>query len=100
MTFKKIEFETEEEMEDHFRGGNYKFSKLVVDTILKNLNNKDKDIQVLEIFTRDTGTVYDISIEKNTFKETLEANLKTMERFEDYERCSKIVEAVKFLDLN
>ncbi len=40
---------------------------------------------------------YDIMIDRPDMIETLEQNLTTMEEYEDYERCSKIVKAIDYL---
>ena len=40
MKIRKIEFETEEEMEQSLAENDYKFHKLVVDSALKNIDSK------------------------------------------------------------
>jgi len=36
-------------------------------------------------------------IERPDMIETLEQNLESMERYEDYERCAKIISAIDYL---
>jgi hypothetical protein len=61
------------------------------------LHTKINDIPVLSIYTKDTDMFYDIMIERPDMVETLEQNLTTMEEYEDYERCSKIIKAIDYL---
>ncbi len=94
---KQIEFDTEEEMEQSFTENDYKFHKFVVDSALKNIDSKKKEIKIMSILTKDTNTTFDIILEPKFMVETLETNLPIMEEYEDYERCQKIVNAIKYL---
>ena len=91
------EFDTTEEMNDSFRGGDKKLHDLIVDTALANVKTKRKTIPVVSIYTKDEDMIYDIMIERDDMLETLEQNLTSMEEYEDYERCQKIVEAISYL---
>ena len=91
------EFDTAEEMNDSFRGGDKKLHDLIVDTALANVKTKRKTIPVVSIYTKDEDMIYDIMIERDDMLETLEQNLISMEEYEDYERCQKIVEAISYL---
>lgn len=91
------EFDTTEEMNDSFRGGDKKLHDLIVDTALANIKTKRKTIPVVSITTKDEDMIYDIMIERDDMLETLEQNLTSMEEYEDYERCQKIVEAISYL---
>jgi len=97
MKIRKIEFDTEEEMERVINESNYKFNKFVVDSALKNLESEKKEITIMSILTKDTNTTFDIILEPKYMVETLETNLPVMEDFEDYERCQKIVDAINYL---
>ena len=96
----KWEFESEDQIQDIFTYGRKELNDLIVDTALDNLHTKIKDTPVVSIHTRDTDTFYDIMIERPDMIETLEQNLTTMEEYEDYERCSKIIKAIDYLKLN
>jgi hypothetical protein len=96
----KWEFESEDEIQDIFIYGRKELNDLIVDTALDNLYTDINDIPVLSIHTKDTDTFYDIMIERPDMIETLEQNLTTMEEYEDYERCSKIIKAIDYLKLN
>jgi len=91
------EFDTEEELQEIFNGNSKKLHNLIVDTALLNLKNRKKTIPVVSIHTKDDDTIYDIMIDRPDMIDTLEQNLITMEEFEDYERCQKIVSALDYL---
>lgn len=91
------EFDTEEEMNETFKGGNRKLHNLIVDTALANIKTRKKTIPIVSIHTKDNNMIYDIMIERFDMIETLEQNLKVMEEFEDYGRCQKIFEAINYL---
>jgi|TARA_R110001592_G_C13099524_1_gene744053 hypothetical protein len=93
------EFDTEEELQEIFNGNSKKLHNLIVDTALLNLKNREKTIPVVSIHTKDDDTIYDIMIDRPDMIDTLEQNLITMEEFEDYERCQKIVNAINYLKL-
>jgi hypothetical protein len=98
MEFKhKWEFDSEDEIQDIFTYGRKELNDLIVDTALDNLHTEIENIPVLSIFTKDTDTLYDIIIERPDMIETLEQNLVSMEEYEDYERCSKIINAIDYL---
>ena len=60
MKIRKIEFDTEEEMERVINESNYKFHKFVVDSALKNIESEKKEITIKSILTKDTNTTFDI----------------------------------------
>ena len=101
MEFKhKWEFDSEDEVESIFTDGKKELNDLIVDVALDNLHTKIENIPVVSIHTKDTDTLYDIMIERPDMVETLEQNLISMEEYEDYERCSKIIKAIDYLKLN
>ena len=98
MKFKhKWEFETEDILSKSLESGNKKLHNLIVDIALKNLITKLKEIPVVTIHAKDSDVIYDIMIDRLDIIETLEQNLIIMEEHEDYERCQKIFEALKYL---
>jgi len=84
-------------MNDAFRGGLKELHDLIVDTALANIKTKRKEIPVVSIRTKDEDVLYDIMIDRKDMVETLEQNLQSMEEYEDYERCQKIVNAIDYL---
>ena len=91
------EFNTIEEVNNIFKDGMKELNDLIVDTAIKNLKTKRITIPVVSIYTKDEDVTYDIMIDRPDMVETLEQNLTTMEEYEDYERCQKIVSALDYL---
>ncbi len=91
------EFDTTEELNSIFSNGKKELNDLIIDIALKNLKTKRKEIPVVSIYTKDEDMTYDIMIDRLDMVETLEQNLDTMEEYEDYERCQKIVSALDYL---
>jgi hypothetical protein len=92
-----IEFDTTEEITEYVSGGNYNLSVLIVDTILKNLKTKKREMLIISFIAKDADLTYDIIVNRKDFIETLTQNLPSMEKYEDYERCQNIVNALKYL---
>lgn len=78
-------------------GGDYNLSCLVVDTTLENLKTKRKVIPIVSIYSQEEDMVWDLTLDREDMEVTLEKNLPIMEKFEDYERCQKIVNGIKFI---
>lgn len=98
MEFKyEMEFDTTQEVVDILEGGNHDFSALIVDEVINNIKTRKKEIPIVAIHVDDEDLTYEITVEKEVFVDTLEFQLRIMEQFEDYERCQKIVDAIKIL---
>lgn len=85
---------------DHFEDkirGNLEISNIIVNTILSNLTTTKRHIYAISITVEDTGDTYDFTINRECFRDTLNKNLYIQERFEQYEVCNKIVEALNKL---
>jgi|TARA_R110000823_G_C15861313_1_gene493209 hypothetical protein len=93
----KWEFDSDEEMENTFKGGNKKLHDLIIDVAIIYLKTKEKSIPVVSIYTSKEDMNYDIMIERRDMIETLEQNLIIMEEYEDYERCQNILKALNYL---
>jgi hypothetical protein len=72
----------------------FRISKAIVDGILDNISSKKKYIHVLSITCLEEGEIYDITVERKHFAETLEENLPYYIREEQYEDCSRIVRTI------
>ena len=72
----------------------FRISKAIVDGILDNINSKKKHIHVLSVTCLEEGEIYDITVERKHFAETLEENLPYYIREEQYEDCSRIVKTI------
>jgi hypothetical protein len=71
-----------------------RIAKAIVDGILENMNNKKKHVHVLSVTCLEEGEIYDITVERRHFAETLEENLPYYIREELYEDCQRIVETI------
>ena len=86
-----------EEFEKMFALRDLRISKALVETILKNLNSRKRHLHALSIFVENEETIYDVTVDRQDFVETLESNLSIYEENELYEGCAEIVKALKFL---
>lgn len=72
-------------------------SEAIVQSILSNLKTRKKNVHVLSVKCIEENTIFDITLEKVNFKETLKENLKYFEDREMYEECGKIHKAIETL---
>lgn len=84
----KIKVKTKEEFESYLINNDYKISMAIVDIIKKNINNKKKFIHVFEVLIEEKEEIIDITLERKNFIDTLNKNLITLEKNEQYEYCS------------
>ena len=96
----KIEVETMNEFEEWCSGGvdsdnKLRISKTIIDKILKNL--EEDSVHIFEVSVQENNSVFDISVVSEDFVFTLEKNLKILERFEEYELCSKVNKTINKL---
>jgi hypothetical protein len=75
----------------------FRISKAIVEGILNNMSTRKKHIHVLSITCLEEDDIFDITVERKHFIETLEENLPHFVREEEYEYCAKIVAAVNSL---
>ena len=61
----------------------FSISRAVVDSILSNLKTRKKNIHVLSVKCLEENTVFDITLERTNFSETLKENLTIRKRIED-----------------
>ncbi len=94
---KYIEVRNAKEFEQMIKDKDLSISKGIVEGILKNLIGKRKHVHVLEIYIKDEDTTVDITCHRDDFVETHEENLQTHIYHEDYEACSGIQKAIKYL---
>jgi hypothetical protein len=86
-----------EEFQELVDNKDIRISKAIVGGILENINNKKKHVHVLSVTCLEEGEIYDITVERKHFVETLEENLPYYIREELYEDCQRIVETVNKL---
>lgn len=97
MSLPIITVNSRDEIEETLRNNNHKISSSVVNTIFRNLKNKKKTIPILEMRISEENSVYNIFLKRDDLLSSLEKNLKIHEHYEEYEMCSKIIEAIEYL---
>lgn len=94
----EITVKNSEELESLIDGEqSYEIANSLVSNIIKNLNTKKKRIHVISVFCEEDNEIYDLTLERDNFLNTLEKNLEIFERHEDYEGCAIIQEAISQL---
>lgn len=86
-----------DEFEQLVASRDLRISRALVETILKNLNGRKRHIHALSVLVEQEQTMYDITIDRQEFITTLEQNLPVYEKYELYEGCAEIVNAIKVL---
>ena len=94
---KYIAVSSVEEFEQMIKDKDLSISKAITQGILENLVGKRKNIHVLEVFIKNEDTTVDITCHRDDFIQTLEENLQTHVYHEEYEACSGIQKAIKYL---
>jgi hypothetical protein len=86
-----------EEFQELVDNKDFRIAKAIVEGILDNVKSKKKYIHVLSINCLEEGEIYDITVERKHFIETLEENLPYYIREEQYEGCQRIVNTINEL---
>ena len=86
-----------EEFEKMVAQRDLRISKALVETVLKNLTGRKRHIHALSILVENEEAIYDVTVDRQDFVETLQNNLSIYEENELYEGCAEIVKAIKFL---
>ena len=73
-----------EEFQELVDNKDIRIAKAIVNGILDNINTKKKHVHVLSITCLEEGEIYDITVERKHFAETLEENLPYYIREEYY----------------
>ena len=90
----KIKVQTKEEFESYLVDNGCQISMTIIDIIEKNINNKKNHIPVFEVLIEEDQEILDITLERKNFVDTLNKNLITLEKFEQYEYCSKAINLI------
>jgi hypothetical protein len=94
---REITVNNSDEFQEMVDNKDFKIADAIVTSILENLNTKKKNIHILSVVSLEDQEIYDLTLEKKFFADTLEENLKHFIEQERYEECSKIVEAINKL---
>ena len=93
----EITVQNTDEFQEMVDNRDFRLSEAIVSGILKNINGKKKHVHVLSVTCLEEGEIYDITIERKHFAETLEENLPYYVREEKYEDCQKIINVINEL---
>ena len=86
-----------DEFEEILNRKDIRVSKAITNTILNNLKGRKRHLHALSVFCKSEGEIYDISVDRKDFINTLEIHLPNFEKNEMYEECAKIIEAIEYL---
>ena len=90
----EITVQNSDEFQEMVDSKDFRISEAVVSGILKNIKSKKKHIHVLSIHCIEDDAIYDITVERKHFAETLEENLPYYIREERYEDCRVIADTI------
>ena len=93
----EITVQNSDEFQEMVDNKDFRIAKAVVDGILKNVKTKKKHVHVLSIHCIEDDAIYDITVERKYFAETLEENLPYYVREELYEECRIIADTINLL---
>ena len=88
-----------EEFQELVDNKDFRIAQAIVEGILDNVSSKKKHIHVLSITCLEEGEIYDITVERKHFVETLEENLPYYVKEELYEKCAEITKAIESLKI-
>jgi hypothetical protein len=76
---------------DIFNNYRLELSKSAVEAVLYCVNNKLTNIVFVEIETVPSFSTLQLRVDQQSFLDILDKNLDTLEKFEEYELCAKMV---------
>ena len=93
----EITVNNSDEFQEMVDNKDFRIAKAIVESILENLNSKKRNIHILSVACVEDNAVYELTLDKKFFVDTLEENLKHYIEQEKYEQCQKIVDAINKL---
>jgi len=93
----EITVQNTDEFQEMVDNRDFRIAEAIVSGILKNINGKKKHVHVLSVTCLEEEEIYDITVERKHFAETLEENLPHYVREERYEDCQKMVNIISEL---
>ena len=97
---KEFHVESSEEFQEMIDNKDFQIAEAIVEGILANITTKKKNVHLLSIIIEEEGSIYDITIERKHFAETLEENIIHYVREERYEDCQRIADVIAELKGN
>ena len=92
-----ITVQNNDEFQEMVNNKDFRISEAIVSGILSNIKSKKKNVHVLSVTCLDEASVYDITVDRKHFAETLEENLPHYVREEKYEDCRAIADIIDML---
>jgi len=83
-----------EEFQEMVDRKDFRIAKAIVESILDNMENKKRNIHILSVACVEDNAIYDLTLDRKFFADTLEENLRYFIEQEKYEECQRIVEAI------
>jgi len=96
----KVEVKTIEEFEGLMDNDDIVISTIIVEAILRNLDTKKRFTYIMSVYVEDKDEIYDITLEKQNFVETLRDHLVIQEKNEEFIKCRDIIKAIDYLEEN
>lgn len=94
---KEFKVNTLEEFQDMVDKKHFSISEAIVSAILSNKKTRKKNVHILSVKCVEENVIFDITLERANFIDTLKENLKYFEERELYEECAKIHNGIKSL---
>jgi predicted house-cleaning noncanonical NTP pyrophosphatase (MazG superfamily) len=90
----EITVNSQDEFQEMIDRKDFRIAKAIVDSILENMDNKKRNVHILTVACVEDSAIYDLTLDRKFFSDTLEENLRYFIEQERYEECQKIVEAI------
>jgi len=90
----EITVNNSDEFQEMIDRKDFRIAKAIVESILDNMETKKRNIHVLSVACVEEQAIYDLTLDRKFFADTLEENLRYFIEQERYEECSRIVEAI------
>lgn len=95
---KEFKVKTLEDFQEMVNKKDINIHQAIIKSILDNLKTRKKNIHMFSVKCSNDNTIFDITLEKKHFANTLKENLEYFEKQEMYEECGQINEAIAALN--
>ena len=93
----EITVNNSDEFQEMVDNKDFRIAEAIVEAILEKMNTKKKNVHILSVACVEDQAIYDLTLDRKFFADTLEENLKYYIEQEKYEHCQKIVDAINKL---
>jgi len=97
---KEFHVSSTDEFQDWIDNKDFRIAEAIVEGILANLKSKKKHVHLLSVVVEEENSIFDITVERKFFAETLEENIVHYVREERYEDCQRIANVIAELKGN